>query len=73
MNKSISTLLIILISFVITACNHNDEPDAVVPISFEKRDYTVMYGKGAVIYFTGGGGVYDFTASNLFFQISTNK
>ncbi len=64
MNKNISTLIMLLISFVITACTHNNEPDAVVPISFEKRDYTVMYGKGAVIYFTGGGGVYDLTASN---------
>ncbi len=53
MNK-ISTLIMLLIGFVITACNHNNEPETIKPIEFEKRDYTVMYGKGAVIYFTGG-------------------
>ncbi len=48
-----------LTGFVITACNHNNGPETIKPIEFEKRDYTVMYGKGAVIYFTGGGGIYE--------------
>ena len=46
------------------SCSNGDEPNAVTPINFEKRDYTIMFGKGAVIPFTGGSGVYELTASN---------
>lgn len=56
-------LIMLLACLFMAACSDN-EPDAVSPINFEKSDYTVMFGKGAVIYFTGGGGVYELTASN---------
>lgn len=54
----------LLTCLFITACSEDNEPGAVTPIHFEQRDYTIMFGKGAVIPFTGGGGVYELTASN---------
>lgn len=63
MNKIFNIVMLLTCLFT-TACNDNNEPDTVTPIHFEKNDYTVMYGKGAVIPFTGGGGVYELTASN---------
>lgn len=57
-------ILFLLTCLFITACGNEDEPNAVSPINFEKRDYTVMFGKRAVIPFTGGSGVYELTASN---------
>ncbi len=63
MNKIFNVIMLLTCLFI-TACSNNNEPDDVAPISFEKRDYTVMYGKGAAIYFTGGSGDYELTASN---------
>ena len=57
----------LLTCLFITACSDNDEPkytDEITPITFGKRDYTVMFGKDATIPFTDGGGVYELTASN---------
>lgn len=63
MNKIFNVIMLLTCLFV-TACSDNNEPDAVTPIHFEQRDYTVMFGKGTVIPFTGGGGVYELTASD---------
>lgn len=63
MNK-IFNVIMLLTCFFITACSGDNEPDAITPIHFEQRDYTIMFGKGAVIPFTGGSGVYELTASN---------
>lgn len=57
-------ILFLLTCLFITACDNKEEPNAVSPINFEKRDYTVMFGKRTVIPFTGGSGVYELTASN---------
>lgn len=57
-------ILFLLTCLFITACGNVDEPNAVSPINFEKRDYTVMFGKRTVIPFTGGSGGYELTASN---------
>lgn len=57
----------LLTCLLITACgdgNVQDGPDGVAPISFSARDYTIMYGRGASIPFTGGSGVYELTASS---------
>ena len=63
MNRIFNIVMLLACLFT-TACNDNNEPNTVAPIHFEKSDYTVMYGKGAVIPFTGGSGVYKLTASN---------
>ncbi len=66
MNK-IFKLAMLLICILITACssdNEPKEPNTATPIQFGKREYTVMFGKGIAIPFTGGGGVYELTASN---------
>lgn len=63
MNKIFNVIMLLTCLFI-TACSGDNEPDAVTPIHFEQRDYTIMFGKGAVIPFTGGGGVYELTASN---------
>lgn len=66
MNRN-TIILFLFTCLFITACSDNDEPkdtDAIIPITFGKRDYAVMFGKGAVIPFTDGGGVYELTASN---------
>lgn len=55
MNRNI-IILFLLTCLFITACGNEDEPNAVSPINFEKRDYTVMFGKRTVIPFTGGSG-----------------
>ena len=53
------------ICLVMVACsNHNDEPEAISPIQFSKRDYTIIYGGSNGIPFTGGGDVYKLEASN---------
>ena len=57
-------ILFLLTCLCMASCSNGDEPNAVTPINFEKRDYTIMFGKGAVIPFTGGSGVYELTASN---------
>lgn len=65
--KKIFNVIMLLTCLFITACSDNDEPkdtDAITPITFGKRDYTVMFGKDAAIPFTDGGGVYELTASN---------
>lgn len=63
MNK-IFNVIMLLICLFITSCRGDNEPDAITPIHFEQRDYTIMFGKEAVIPFTGGSGVYELTASN---------
>lgn len=66
MNRN-TIILFLLTCLFMTACSDNDEPkdtDAITPITFGKSDYTVMFGKGAIIPFTDGGGVYELTASN---------
>lgn len=63
MNRNI-IILFLLTCLFITACGNEDEPNAVSPINFEKRDYTVMFGKRTVIPFIGGSGGYELTASN---------
>lgn len=63
MNKIFNAIMLLTCLFI-TACSGDNEPDAITPIHFEQRDYTVMFGKGAVIPFTGGGGVYELTASD---------
>lgn len=63
MNKIFNVIMLLTCLFI-TACSDNNEPEAVTPIHFEQRDYTVVLGKGAVIPFTGGSGVYELTASN---------
>lgn len=62
--NNIFNVIMLLACLFITACSDDNEPDAVTPPSFEKRDHTVMFGKGAVITFTGGSGFYKLTASN---------
>ena len=53
------------ICLVMAACsNHNDEPAAISPIQFSKRDYTIVYGGSNSIPFTGGVDVYKLEASN---------
>ncbi|MCM1390092.1 MAG: hypothetical protein NC216_07115 [Bacteroides sp.] len=63
MNKIFNVIMLLTCLFI-TACSGDNEPDAVTPIHFEQRDYTIMFGKEAVIPFTGGSGVYELTASN---------
>ncbi len=63
MNKIFNVIMLLTCLFI-TACSGDNEPDAITPIHFEQRDYTIMFGKGAVIPFTGGSGVYELTASN---------
>lgn len=63
MNKIFNVIMLLTCLFV-TACSEDIEPDEITPIHFEQRDYTIMFGKGAVIPFTGGSGVYELTASN---------
>lgn len=66
MNKIFNVIMLLTCLFI-TACSDNDEPkdtDAITPITFGQRDYTVMFGKGTTIPFTDGGGVYELTASN---------
>ncbi|MDO4334587.1 MAG: hypothetical protein Q4C37_01980 [Bacteroidales bacterium] len=63
MNKIFNVIMLLTCLFM-TACSGHNEPDAITPIHFEQRDYTIMFGKGAVIPFTGGSGVYELTASN---------
>lgn len=62
--KLIIAPFIFIACLFVTACGDDDEPVEVTPIHFEKKDYTIEFGKGAVIPFTGGGGVYELTASN---------
>jgi len=63
MNKIFNVIMLLTCLFI-TACSGDNEPDAITPIHFEQRDYTIMFGKGVVIPFTGGSGVYELTASN---------
>lgn len=63
MNKIFNVIMLLTCLFI-TACSGDNEPDAITPINFEQRDYTIMFGKEAVIPFTGGSGVYELTASN---------
>lgn len=63
MNKIFNVIMLLTCLFI-TACSGDNEPDAITPIHFEQRDYTIMFGKGAVIPFSGGSGVYELTASN---------
>ena len=64
MNKIFNLIMLMMACLLITACDDDNEPETITPIHFEKRDYTIMFGKGAVIPFTGGGGVYELSASN---------
>lgn len=63
MNKIFNVIMLLTCLFI-TACNGDNEQDAITPIHFEQRDYTIMFGKETVIPFTGGSGVYELTASN---------
>lgn len=66
MNKIFNVIMLLTCLFI-TACSDNDEPkepDTVIPITFGKSDYTIMFGKETLIPFTNGGGIYELTASN---------
>lgn len=63
MNK-ILYIIFSLPCLFMTACDGNNEPEEISPMQFEQTDYTIQLGKGASIPFTGGGGVYELTASN---------
>lgn len=65
MNRILTKLFSFFLTCVcITACGDDNGPETITPIHFERTDYTVMFGRGATIPFTGGGGVYELTASN---------
>lgn len=63
MNKIFNVIMLLTCLFI-TACSRDNEPNAITPIHFEQRDYTIMFGEGTVIPFTGGSGIYELTASN---------
>ncbi len=63
MNKLFNGI-ILMICFFITACNDDNHPKEIAPITFEKSEYSVMLGKGAAIPFSGGGGEFELTASD---------
>lgn len=56
--------MLFLIGVCIAACTDDNAPDKIIPIHFGKTDHTIMYGQMSTIPFTGGGGVYELTASN---------
>lgn len=61
MNRFIAFLLF---GLMMTACHKDNGSEMVSPICFEKNDYTVVFAKGAAIPFTGGGGIYQLSASD---------
>lgn len=63
MNKIFNTILLLICLFI-TACGDDNGLQITTPICFEQSEYTVMFGEGASIPFTGGSGVYELTASN---------
>ena len=67
MKKLILPILFIT-CLLMTACSANNEPEkepeAISPIHFNSRDYTIMFGVTGSIPFADGGGVYEFEAGN---------
>lgn len=59
-------MIALLTGLLLAACSdgHDDGPETITPIHFGETDYSIMFGKDASILFTGGGGVYELTASN---------
>lgn len=64
MKKIFNVVMMLVTCLLVTACGDDSGQDAAAPVSFGARDYTIMYGRGASIPFTGGSGVYELTASN---------
>ncbi len=70
MKEKILLSIVIFFGLHLLSCSRDEqgdniqEPDAVSAIHFSKRDYTIMFGGGSSIPFSGGGEVYKLEASN---------
>ncbi|MDE6549039.1 MAG: hypothetical protein K2L22_08575 [Muribaculaceae bacterium] len=66
--KKLILPFLFIVCLLMTACSTNNEPEnepeAISPIHFNSRDYTIMFGVTGSIPFTDGGGVYEFEVGN---------